>query len=149
MCNDAVSRGGTTWRSYRFLQTFPPKTVLQYNQKIGLYVHSFIYSSEDETHWALRKNNSAVMHYASPGGGLETRELTTFRFPSHLIVCSLSINTFMFFFFCSSPILEMSDEAVGASQQNFCDVAEEMTKSMASVRELIQTLRKKYDLVVY
>ncbi len=43
----------------------------------------------------------------------------------------------------------MSDEADGGSQQNFCDVAEEMTKSMASVRELIQVLRKKYALIVY
>ncbi|KAH9038916.1 hypothetical protein EDB85DRAFT_2072598 [Lactarius pseudohatsudake] len=39
----------------------------------------------------------------------------------------------------------MSDEAVGVSQQNFCDVAEEMTKSMVSVRELIQALRKKQE----
>jgi len=43
----------------------------------------------------------------------------------------------------------MSDEVAGASQQDFCDVAEDMTKSMASVRELIQALRKKYALVVY
>ena len=43
----------------------------------------------------------------------------------------------------------MSDEAVGVGQQNFCDVAEEMTKSMASVRELIQALRKKYALDAY
>ncbi|KAI9446752.1 hypothetical protein H4582DRAFT_601642 [Lactarius indigo] len=40
----------------------------------------------------------------------------------------------------------MSDQAVGSSQQNFCDVAEEMSKSMASVRELIQALRKKQEI---
>lgn len=37
----------------------------------------------------------------------------------------------------------MSEELIDASQQNFCNVAEEMTKSMGSVRELIQTLREK------
>ena len=83
------------------------------------------------------------MHYASRGGGLENRELTTFRFLSQVVVLGL------IFLFCSSPILKMSDDAVDASQQNFCAVAEEMTKSMASVRELIQALRKKYALIVY
>lgn len=43
----------------------------------------------------------------------------------------------------------MSDDALDSSQQNFCAIAEEMTKSMASVREIIQALRKKYVLVVY
>jgi hypothetical protein len=38
----------------------------------------------------------------------------------------------------------MADGVIEASQQNFCEVTEEMTKSMASVRELIQTLREKY-----
>ncbi|KAI0303537.1 hypothetical protein B0F90DRAFT_1667393 [Multifurca ochricompacta] len=37
----------------------------------------------------------------------------------------------------------MSDGTIDASQQNFCDAAEEMTKSIASVRELIQVLREK------
>jgi hypothetical protein len=41
----------------------------------------------------------------------------------------------------------MSEETIDTSQQNFCDVAEEMTKSMASVRELIQAVREKYDLL--
>jgi len=40
----------------------------------------------------------------------------------------------------------MSEEIIDTSQQTFCDVAEEMTKSMASVRELIQSLREKYGL---
>jgi hypothetical protein len=83
------------------------------------------------------------MHNASRGGGLENRELTTFHFLSQEVVFGRLINTF-----CSSPILEMSNEGVGVSQQNFCDVAGEMTKSMASVRELIQALRKRYALVV-
>ncbi|KAI0003400.1 hypothetical protein BJV74DRAFT_876296 [Russula compacta] len=39
----------------------------------------------------------------------------------------------------------MSEELIDASRQNFCNVAEEMTKSMGSVRELIQTLREKQD----
>ena len=38
----------------------------------------------------------------------------------------------------------MSEEVIDANQQQFCDVAEEMTKSMASTRELIQALREKY-----
>jgi hypothetical protein len=38
----------------------------------------------------------------------------------------------------------MADEVVEASQQNFCEVTEEMVKSMVSVRELIQGLREKY-----
>ena len=42
----------------------------------------------------------------------------------------------------------MSEEVLNASQQQFCDVAEEMTKSMASTRELIQTLRERYGLRV-
>ena len=37
----------------------------------------------------------------------------------------------------------MSEEVLNASQQHFCDVTEEMTKSMASTRELIQALREK------
>jgi hypothetical protein len=41
----------------------------------------------------------------------------------------------------------MSEEVLDANQQQFCDVAEEMTKSMASTRELIQALREKYDYV--
>jgi U3 small nucleolar ribonucleoprotein protein LCP5 len=40
----------------------------------------------------------------------------------------------------------MSEDIIDANQQKFCDVAEEMTKSMASVRELIQALREKYGL---
>ena len=40
----------------------------------------------------------------------------------------------------------MADEAIEANQQNFCEVTEEMTKSMASVRQLIQGLREKYVL---
>ncbi len=47
-------------------------------------------------HWALRKN-SAAMHYASRGGGLENRELTTFRFLSQLVVLGLLINIFLSF----------------------------------------------------
>jgi hypothetical protein len=35
-------------------------------------------------------------------------------------------------------------EVLDAGQQQFCDVAEEMTKSIVSTRELIQTLREKY-----
>jgi len=42
----------------------------------------------------------------------------------------------------------MSEDITNASQQKFCDVAEEMTKSMASVRELIQAIREKYGLHV-
>ena len=41
----------------------------------------------------------------------------------------------------------MSEEIIDESQKNFCHVAEEMTKSMASVRELVQALREKYDLL--
>ena len=41
----------------------------------------------------------------------------------------------------------MSEEVLDANQQQFCDVAEEMTKSMASTRELIQALREKYGHV--
>jgi hypothetical protein len=40
----------------------------------------------------------------------------------------------------------MSEEIIDAGQQKICDVAEEMTKSMASVRELIQALRETYGL---
>jgi hypothetical protein len=40
----------------------------------------------------------------------------------------------------------MSEEVIDASQQQFCDVAEEMTKRIASTRELIQALREKYGL---
>ena len=40
----------------------------------------------------------------------------------------------------------MSEDVIDASQQQFCDVAEEMTKSIASTRELIRTLREKYGL---
>ena len=43
----------------------------------------------------------------------------------------------------------MADEAIEASQQNFCEVTEEMAKSMASVRELIQGLREKYVLHIW
>ncbi|KAF8497226.1 hypothetical protein F5888DRAFT_338849 [Russula emetica] len=39
----------------------------------------------------------------------------------------------------------MSEEVLDASQQQFCDVADEMTKSMASTRELIQTMREKQE----
>jgi hypothetical protein len=39
----------------------------------------------------------------------------------------------------------MAEEDIDASQQQFCDVAEEMTKSIASTRELIQALREKYE----
>jgi len=42
----------------------------------------------------------------------------------------------------------MSEEIADASQQKFCDAAEEMTKSMASVRELIHAIREKYGLHV-
>ena len=38
----------------------------------------------------------------------------------------------------------MSEEIIETSQQQFCDVAEEMTKSISSTRELIQALREKY-----
>jgi hypothetical protein len=40
----------------------------------------------------------------------------------------------------------MSEEDVDANQQQYCDAAEEMTKSIASTRELIQALREKYGL---
>lgn len=40
----------------------------------------------------------------------------------------------------------MSEEVTDASQQQFCDAAEEMTKSISSTRELIQALRDKYGL---
>jgi U3 small nucleolar ribonucleoprotein protein LCP5 len=38
----------------------------------------------------------------------------------------------------------MTEEDIEESQQNFCEVMTEMTKSMVSVRELIQGLREKY-----
>jgi hypothetical protein len=38
----------------------------------------------------------------------------------------------------------MVEEVIEASQEKFCEVMAEMTKSMASVRELIQGLREKY-----
>ena len=37
-------------------------------------------------------------------------------------------------------------EVMDTGHQNFCNVVEEMTQSMASVRELIQDLREKYGL---
>ena len=40
----------------------------------------------------------------------------------------------------------MSEEVMDTGHQNFCNVVEEMTQSMASVRELIQDLREKYGL---
>jgi hypothetical protein len=39
----------------------------------------------------------------------------------------------------------MSEDDIHTGQQKFCDVMEEMTKSVASVREVIQALREKYD----
>ncbi|KAH9999105.1 hypothetical protein BJV77DRAFT_1064576 [Russula vinacea] len=39
----------------------------------------------------------------------------------------------------------MSEEVTDASQQQFCDAAEEMTKSISSTRELIQALRDKQE----
>ncbi|KAH9955625.1 hypothetical protein BC827DRAFT_1158156 [Russula dissimulans] len=39
----------------------------------------------------------------------------------------------------------MSEEVIDASQQKFCHVAGEMTKAMASVRELIQAIREKKE----
>jgi hypothetical protein len=40
----------------------------------------------------------------------------------------------------------MSEEVLDASQQQFCDVAEEMRESISSTRELIQAVREKYGL---
>ncbi len=40
----------------------------------------------------------------------------------------------------------MSEEVLDANQQQYCDVAEDMTKSMASTRELVRALREKYGL---
>jgi hypothetical protein len=38
----------------------------------------------------------------------------------------------------------MSEEVIDTSHQNFCNVVEDMTQSIASVRKLIQDLREKY-----
>jgi hypothetical protein len=40
----------------------------------------------------------------------------------------------------------MSEEVMDTGHQTLCNVVEEMTQSMASVRELIQDLREKYGL---
>jgi hypothetical protein len=40
----------------------------------------------------------------------------------------------------------MSEEVIDSSHQNFCNVVDDMTQCIASVRELIQDLREKYDL---
>jgi len=44
------------------------------------------------------------------------------------------------------PNVTMSEEVIDTSHQNFCNVVEEMTQSITSVRELIQNLREKYGL---
>ena len=40
----------------------------------------------------------------------------------------------------------MSEEVIDTSHQNFCNVVEEMTQSITSVRQQIQDLREKYGL---
>jgi len=40
----------------------------------------------------------------------------------------------------------MSEEVIDTSHQNFCNVVEDMTQCIGSVRELIQDLREKYGL---